>query len=96
MKTMDLSYDFLTNCDDEYNEIKKTIQSISFKDETQALEFLQNFISESMKKYSQDELYLLNRLQNHLDALAQRYETGEDAKTVVFDAPTRSANPLLR
>ena len=41
MKTMDLSYDFLSACGNEYDEIKSIINSIEFEDEIDKLQFLQ-------------------------------------------------------
>ena len=32
MKTIDLSYDFLSSCDEEYDEIESIIKSIEFDD----------------------------------------------------------------
>ena len=102
MKTIDLSYDFLESCGDKYDEIKATIESIDFENESQKIEFLQNFISESKSKYTEDELYLLNRLEYHVNGMADRYESGKESSKVQFKkpetpkAPTRSANPLLR
>lgn len=97
MKTIDLSYDFLESCGDEYDEIIEIIKSIEFDDEKDSIVFLQSFISESQNKYSSDEGYLLNRLATHLDGALQRYISGEEAKKVDFVAPKkRSANPLLR
>jgi hypothetical protein len=97
MKTIDLSYDFLESCSDEYDEISAMINSIELEDEKQKLEFLQSFITDAKKKYSADELYLLNRLEYHVGGIAQRYQSEEEAKKVDFVAPAkRSANPLLR
>ena len=97
MKTIDLSYDFLESCGDEYDEIMVMIKSMKFDDEKLKIEFLQNFIADAKKNYSDDELYLLNRLQKHVDGIAHRYDNDEDAKTIVFEAPASpSANPLLR
>ena len=99
MKTMDLSYDFLQSCGDEYDEIKANIESIEFDDEIEKLEFLLAYISEAKSKYSGGELYLLNRLQNHINAMAERYEGDIQVKKVEFTkptAPSRSPNPLLR
>jgi len=61
MKTIDLSYDFLTACSNEYDDIKVIINSIEYDDEIQKLKFLQEFIQKSKAKYTDDELYLLNR-----------------------------------
>jgi len=96
MKTMDLSYDFLESCGDEYDEIMEIIKSIVFEDEMQRLEFLQSFISDAKKKYSADELYLLNRLEKHVGSMADRYGSNKEVKKVIFETPLRSANPLLR
>jgi len=90
LKTMDLSYDFLSACGDEYEEIEKIIASLNFASEEEALEFLQNFIEASRSKYTQPELYLLDRLKYHVDAMAERYEKGVDVKHIDF------TNPLLR
>lgn len=97
MKTIDLSYDFISACGDEYDEILSIIKGIEINDEGQKIEFLQNFIKESQAKYSDDELYLLNRMEYHIDGIMQRYESGEEAKKVEFVAPAKkSSNPLLR
>ena len=90
LKTMDLSYDFLSSCGDEYEEIEKIIASLNFASEEEALEFLQNFIEASRSKYTQPELYLLDRLKYHVDAMAERYEKGVDVKHIDF------TNPLMR
>ena len=90
MKTIDLSYDFLSACGDEYDEIRSIIASIHFDTEAQSLEFLQKFILESRLKYTQPELYLLNRLNYHVGAMADRYAKDVDAKPIDFQ------NPLLR
>lgn len=97
MKTIDLSYDFLSSCDEEYDEIESIIKSIEFDNEKKAIEFLQDFIAQAQKKYTDDELYLLKRLANHVGGVAHRYESGEEAKRVDFVAPIKkSQNPLLR
>ena len=99
MKTIDLSYDFLESCGDEYEEILAKIKSIELSDDLEKLKFLQDFITESKSKYMADELYLLDRLENHVSGVFER--TLNDAKvgTVEFikpEIPTRSPNPLLR
>jgi len=97
MKTIDLSYDFIESCSDEYDEIMRMIQSIDFDDELTKLDFLQNYIREAKAKYSGDELYLLNRLEYHIDGMADRYKNDIEAQKVTFESPAaRPANPLLR
>ena len=97
MKTIDLAYDFLESCGDEYDEIMAIVKSIEFDDEKDSIEFLQNFISESQNKYSNNELYLLNRLAYHMNGVSDRYRSGEEAKKVDFAAPSKvESNPLLR
>ena len=90
MKTIDLSYDFLSACGDEYDEIKSIINSIKFDKEEESLAFLQKFITESRLKYTEPELYLLNRINYHVNAMADRYVKGVNAATIDFE------NPLLR
>jgi len=90
MKTIDLSYDFLSECGDEYDEVRAILESIEFENELQSLEFLQDYINSSKSKYSSDELYLLNRLEYHVDAMAKRYSSDADAQHVDFQ------NPLYR
>ena len=90
MKTMDLSYDFLRECGDEYDEVKAIINSIDFDDEIKKLDFLENYITEAKSKYTKSELYLLDRLEYHVDAMAQRYTKGVDVQHVDFQ------NPLYR
>jgi len=90
MKTIDLSYDFLSACGNEYDEIKLIIQSIVFDTEEESLAFLQAFIFEARQKYTQPELYLLNRINYHVNAIADRYAKNVDAKPIDFE------NPLLR
>ena len=97
MKTMDLSYDFLSSCGDEYDEIKAKIKSIKFDTDEEKLQFIIDYIDQVRPKYTKPELYLLDRLQTHIDAMAQRYEYNTEAKKVEFTKPVaRSANPLLR
>jgi len=96
MKTMDLSYDFLSACGDEYDQIKQMIESIEFDDEFKKLEFLQAFIATSRAKYNSDELYLLDRLKMHIDNLAQIYGGEITPQKVEFTPKVKSVNPLLR
>jgi len=99
MKTIDLSYDFLESCGDEYDEIKAKIESIELADDLEKLKFLQEFIKESQAKYSADELYLLNRLDNHVAGVLERTLADVEVGSVEFkkpEVPTRSPNPLLR
>ena len=97
MKTIDLSYDFLASCGDEHDDIMTIIKSIELDTENEKIEFLRSFLVEAKKKYSADELYLLNRLEYHVSGVAQRNESGEKANKVEFEAPAkRPSNPLLR
>jgi len=99
MKTIDLSYDFLNSCGDEYDDILVSIKSIKIDDEMEKLKFLQDFIKESQAKYSEDELYLLNRLNNHVAGVLERTLSDAKVSSVEFKKPevsTRSRNPLLR
>jgi len=96
MKTIDLSYDFLTSCgQQEYLDVKKLINDIDIIDEKEKIVFLQNFLKQSKQKYTNDELYLLDRLEYHVDSLAQRYEDDVKAKKVIFQKPVKNQNPLL-
>ena len=90
MKTMDLSYDFIGACGDEYDEIMSIIKSVKFSEESESLAFLQEFISESKAKYTKPELYLLDRLDYHVNAMAVRYTQDVDAQPIDFQ------NPLYR
>ncbi|MEN4044922.1 hypothetical protein MLC52_04735 [Sulfurimonas sp. NW15] len=90
LKTMDLSYDFLSACGDEYEMIQKMIAEIKFEDETEALAFLQNYIEEAKAKYTKPELYLLDRLDYHVSAMAERYAKNVDVQKIDFQ------NPLLK
>jgi len=90
MKTMDLSYDFIESCGDEYDEVMEIIKSIEIEDEIEKLSTLQNYIEESKAKYTKPELYLLDRLDYHINAMAERYSKGIEAHRVDFQ------NPLYR
>ena len=97
MKTIDLSYDFLVACGDIYDEMQKGIKSILLNDEDEKLDFLQNYLKEVKHKYTLDELYLLNRLEYHVNGVRQRYEGVQQVKKVDFIRPKlKPANPLLR
>lgn len=98
MKTIDLSYDFLSACSDEYDEVVEIIKSIEFENELDKLAYLQSYLSYARQKYTDDELYLLNRLQQHIDSLQQRYTDGiTEIPKVEFKAPIpKNRNPLLR
>jgi hypothetical protein len=90
LKTMDLSYDFLVATKESYDEVAAKVKEIVFSDEQEALAFLQNYIRSSKEKYSEDECYLLNRLEYHVNAMAERYEKGVEVKHIDFQ------NPLTR
>ena len=90
LQTMDLSYDFLSSCGDEYDEIQAIIKTIEFESEEEKLSFLESFIEESRAKYSNPELYLLNRLHNHIQTLAGIYSGSMSVDHVDFQ------NPLYR
>ena len=91
LKTIDLSYDFLTSCGDElYKEQVASIAEISFETESEKLQFLQEYIEKARAKYTKPELYLLDRLAYHVDAMAQRYEKDVAVKQINFE------NPLLK
>ncbi len=91
MKTMDLSYDFLSSCSDEaYKSVAEIIGSIAFDTEEEKLKFLQEYIQKAKSKYTPEELYLLERLEYHVEAMAQRYEKNVDAVKIDFK------NPLFR
>lgn len=98
MQTIDLSYDFLESCDEEYDAVQTIIESINPDSEMQKIEFLQGFIKESQAKYEKDALYLLNRMAYHVDGVMQRTQEDEQAKKVEFIKPEKklSTNPLLR
>jgi len=90
LKTIDLSYDFLSSCGDEYEMVQKIIDEMTFEDETKALAFLQNYIQEAKAKYTKSERYLLDRLDYHVNAMAERYEKNVDVQKIDFQ------NPLLK
>jgi len=90
LKTMDLSYDFLTATKESYDRVKEIIESISFESEEESLAFLVAFIEESKAKYSADALYLLNRLEKHIGTLSDIYSGKIDVNHVDFQ------NPLYR
>ena len=97
MKTIDLSYDFLVAVEDNYDEVNNLISSINIDDELEKLEFLISFLDEVKSKYTQDELYLINRLAYHVDGVKQRYDGEIEASKPDFVAPqAKSRNPLLR
>ncbi|WP_324170657.1 hypothetical protein [Sulfurimonas sp.] len=97
MKTIDLSYDFISECDDEYDGVLLQINSIELKNEREKLDFLLAYLDEAMGKYSDDELYLLKRLKYHVKGVEERHEAKVESRKVVFEAPKlRSPNPLLR
>ena len=90
LKTMDLSYDFLSSCGEYYEEFEKEIASINFENEEQALAFLQEYIQTSKAKYTKPELYLIERMEYHVNAMATRYNKDVDVKKIDFE------NPLLK
>jgi virulence-associated protein VapD len=90
LKTMDLSYDFLSECGAEYDEIQALVKEIRFENEEQSLAFLLEYIKDSQAKYTASELYLLNRLHNHVASLADIYAGSLNVDHVDFQ------NPLYR
>jgi hypothetical protein len=87
MKTIDLSYDFICECGDEYDEIQSIIKCIEIEEESEKIQFLQDFITYAKSKYSDDELYLLNRLEYHVNGVALRHRTGVNAQKIDFQNP---------
>ena len=88
LKTMDLSYDFLSSCGErEYEEACALLASIELPSEEAKLSFLQNYIEQARAKYTKSELYLLDRLKYHVDAMAERYAKNIDAQPVDFTNP---------
>ena len=97
MKSIDLSYDFLCACGNEYDEIKSIIDSIKLDSELEEIEFLQNFIKDSQAKYTQDERYLLDRMAYHVDGVLNRFkEDIKEQKVEFIDPASKSMNPLLK
>jgi len=95
MKTIDLSYDFLNAVESNYDEVSHKINSINFESEKEKIDFLIDFLHESQKKYTQDELYLLNRMVYHVDGILQRYLQKHKPESVDFEVPkAKSRNPL--
>ena len=90
LKTMDLSYDFLSSCGEEYDVIQTIIKEILFESEEESLAYLLSFVEESRAKYTPSECYLLNRLAKHLQTLSGIYEGAIDISPVDF------LNPLYR
>jgi len=91
LKTIDLSYDFLSSCgDEEYAKAQDILNSLVFADDLEKLAFLQNYIEKAKAKYTQPELYLLDRLSYHVNMMAERYEKNVEVKHIDFE------NPLLR
>lgn len=97
MKTIDLSYDFLVAVESNYDEVTNIISEINIEDELEKIEFLTSFLNDAKSKYTQDELYLINRLSYQLNELKQRYEGSIEASSPDFELPkAKSRNPLLR
>jgi len=95
MKTIDLSYDFLLCVEENYDEVKALIESIKLENEQDKLSFLIEFLDDAKKKYTQDELYLINRLVYHVDGIKQRYNGVIQADNIDFKVPvSKSRNPL--
>jgi len=99
MKTIDLSYDFLESCGTEYDEVVNIIEAIQLDTEVEKLEFLQNYIKEVLTFYDDDALYLLKRLNYHVEGMAVRYASDLNTQSVDFETlkpQAKSPNPLLR
>jgi hypothetical protein len=90
LKTIDLSYDFLSSCGDAYEDIQGMVNSINFENEEEVLAFLQDYICKAKAKYTKAELYLLERLEYHVNSMAERYEKNVDVEHIDFE------NPLLK
>jgi len=98
LQTMDLSYDFLSAfSDEEYDEVKKIIDSIVFDTEEEKLAFLQEYIAKAKEKYTSPELYLLNRIDGHVRTLKSIYEGLITPQKVEFEPKQKVySNPLLK
>ena len=95
MKTIDLSYDFLSAVESNYDEVQQSIEKLDLENEADKLEFLLAYLNQAKTKYTADELYLLNRLSYHVEGIKQRYENEVKVDAVDFVTPkVKSRNPL--
>ena len=85
MKTMDIGYDFLESSKKVYLEVNALFKEIKFDNEKESVEFIVNFITDSLAKYPANEQYLILRLQNHILSLEERYQSGAMPQSVNFD-----------
>jgi len=95
MKTIDLSYDFLLSVEDNFDEVNELVENLSLEEEEKKLMFLMTFLADAKSKYTEDELYLINRMEYHLDGVKQRYEGLIKKTNPNFSLPkVKSRNPL--
>jgi len=85
MKTMDIAYDFIESTGDVYDEVQSIVKSIRFENDLESLDFIQSFTTHSKSLYTPSELYLLNRFENHITLMEERYESDGDTKGIDFE-----------
>ena len=88
MKVMEIGLDFQSACGKKFNEVLNILSEIKFETDEEAVEFLLNYIKTSKEKYSKDECYLLDRIENHIKLLEGRYQTGDMPGSVSFEKKT--------
>lgn len=96
MKTMEIANDFLEESGETFNEVVDILSNITFQTDEEAVEFLLDFIRKSKSDYTPSECYLLNRIENHVQLMKERYENNEEVKTVDFTEIHEKIHPALK
>ena len=98
MQTMDIGLDFLDATGNSYGEVKALIMQIEVKDDFEAIDLLQNHIAKAIKRYEGDKmaLYLVNRLEGHINSLEKIYRGKIDRRNVDFERLANKETPIYK
>ncbi len=94
MLVMDIGSDFIEACEEKIYETRELLSSIKFDTDEEAVEMLLEYIHAAQAHYPKSECYLLDRIENHILLLKDRYKTQSMPEEVVFEKKTKSTYPF--
>ena len=96
MQTMEVANDFTDEAGATLLKVEGILKNITFSSDEEAVAFLLDFIQRSKTKYKPSELYLLNRIEKHIELLQERYKKNEDLSVIDFTKIHDKLHPALK
>ncbi len=98
MQTMDVGLDFLEASGSSYKEVSDLLKQIEVSDDLEAVDLLQEHIAKATKRYESDRmaLYLVNRLEGHINTLEKIYRGKIDRRDVDFERLANKQTPVYK